>query len=735
MELKNYFAQDDAGNILSGATCYLYVRGTESLVEGLLDASGLALDNPFVSDQQGLVQFAAPNGLYDLRVVKGSRDNRLRMQCNDVTDESASRALEDRLANSTDPSNGPGMMGFSTPDAYVNAKPHTMANYLANCAYQVEGHMTDEEWADFSTGTGMADHSAAFVKAITAAAANRSIKHVVFGSGNFKFPDGPPIDVPASVSLRGPGMSEGIIKKVSDQFVFNIVTLGLVHNTASLSHFQIQAKNGICNRSVPGSDYVNTANPTRTSHLHDLKLVGTYIATADPKAGSAVVPTRAELEALGVGINSVMQYGVLRERIYFDNFGIALASIGDTLSRTISCWFNNNARHIHDERTAWYGSAFGMGADNVYESNDLLDGRRVGGVTFINSFGGKFRGNYLENLTRGGAASAPESLMQINTSRMRVTSNHINPTLSSTSGRPFYIFSADSAVQPDTGGNITESNYFTPSSIAGGATVSVSAGFNVKCPNALIYRANTDWPAVNTPNVMLSSPSLDKFGAQSMPPDTIGGAMSANTDLWQPNGVGGSFVKTVNSPLVIFLTAENPTLTGKFSLIFDADDNATGNGRLFVTVTDSDGATVLHSANAFAGVLAPGKYYLTLTSAILESRKRLRIECGNFSFAKVYGIRLEPMQFGFATATAINPALIAVGASEAAERTFTIAGAEVGDDVKATFSLDTKGLTIPARISAANTVSYYFHNPAGNPNGAQDLGSGSVYFQLTKRKV
>ena len=86
MELKNYFAQDDAGNILSGADCYLYMRGTENLVAGLLGANGSVLENPFSTDRQGLIQFAAANGLYDLRVVKGARDYRVQIQCNDVTD-------------------------------------------------------------------------------------------------------------------------------------------------------------------------------------------------------------------------------------------------------------------------------------------------------------------------------------------------------------------------------------------------------------------------------------------------------------------------------------------------------------------------------------------------------------------------------------------------------------------------------------------------------------------------
>lgn len=127
MELKNFFAQDDAGNILSAATCYLYVRGTESLVEGLQGANGVALNNPFMSDQQGLVQFAVPNGIYDLRVVKDSRDHRIQVQCNDVTEtaalaENAARAVEEKLK---DPAQGPRMLGTSTPsgaDSTVDAE-------------------------------------------------------------------------------------------------------------------------------------------------------------------------------------------------------------------------------------------------------------------------------------------------------------------------------------------------------------------------------------------------------------------------------------------------------------------------------------------------------------------------------------------------------------------------------------------------------------------------------------
>jgi hypothetical protein len=97
LELKNFFVQDDQGNKLPGAICYLYVRGTESLAAGLQKANGMGLLNPFNADQDGLVQLAAANGLYDLRVVKDGRDNRIQVQFNDVTDDLATaQAAADR---------------------------------------------------------------------------------------------------------------------------------------------------------------------------------------------------------------------------------------------------------------------------------------------------------------------------------------------------------------------------------------------------------------------------------------------------------------------------------------------------------------------------------------------------------------------------------------------------------------------------------------------------------------
>lgn len=89
MELKNFFAQDDEGNKLPGALCYVYRRGTENEATGMCKANGVALVNPITADENGLIQFAAPNGLYDVRVVTSRRDYRMPMQFNDVSEDVA----------------------------------------------------------------------------------------------------------------------------------------------------------------------------------------------------------------------------------------------------------------------------------------------------------------------------------------------------------------------------------------------------------------------------------------------------------------------------------------------------------------------------------------------------------------------------------------------------------------------------------------------------------------------
>ncbi|MCY1391970.1 Right handed beta helix region [compost metagenome] len=158
MELKNYFAQDDKGNILAGATCYLYLPGTSTPASDLQDAAGAALSNPFNAGDNGLVQFAAPNGRYDLRVVKGARDYRVRVQCNDV----AGNVLVNELAAP----GGADMTGYD--DRYAPAYLKTVSDLLTAERVSVMRFIPREKHAALYDGTSSDDFTSNLTQALAA---------------------------------------------------------------------------------------------------------------------------------------------------------------------------------------------------------------------------------------------------------------------------------------------------------------------------------------------------------------------------------------------------------------------------------------------------------------------------------------------------------------------------------------------------------------------------------------
>jgi hypothetical protein len=76
-----------------------------------------------------------------------------------------------------------------------------------------------------------------------------------------------------------------------------------------------------------------------------------------------------------------------------------------------------------------------------------------------------------------------------------------------------------------------------------------------------------------------------------------------------------------------------------------------------------------------------------------------------------------------------NPPSLASGAV-ATIQTATVTGAALGDFVKASFSKDLQGVRVYAWVSAADTVSYQFHNPTA---GAIDLASGTVRLRVERQ--
>lgn len=100
MELKTYFAQDAAGNIISSAIVNVFLQGTTTLATGLTRADGTPLENPFAADGAGRIQFRAPDGYYDVQVSAGSGTiQTLTIQC---VDYSGAKADADRAEAAAD---------------------------------------------------------------------------------------------------------------------------------------------------------------------------------------------------------------------------------------------------------------------------------------------------------------------------------------------------------------------------------------------------------------------------------------------------------------------------------------------------------------------------------------------------------------------------------------------------------------------------------------------------------
>lgn len=105
MELKTYFAQDAAGNLVPGATVTIFLQGTTTHATGLTKADGTALSNPFTADSAGRIQFRAPDGYYDMRVNVGTGGSQtVTIQCVDYSGAKADADRAESAANRADAS-------------------------------------------------------------------------------------------------------------------------------------------------------------------------------------------------------------------------------------------------------------------------------------------------------------------------------------------------------------------------------------------------------------------------------------------------------------------------------------------------------------------------------------------------------------------------------------------------------------------------------------------------------
>lgn len=166
MELKTYFAQDAAGNIISSAIVNVFLQGTTTLATGLTRADGTPLENPFAADGAGRIQFRAPDGYYDVQVSAGPGIiQTLTIQC---VDYSGAKADADRAGAAADRAD------FSAEQAQnsLNSIIGINANFEQN---------SREQWRRSLADAGLTLVSGSFEEGAEANSSTDAVWHIAGG--------------------------------------------------------------------------------------------------------------------------------------------------------------------------------------------------------------------------------------------------------------------------------------------------------------------------------------------------------------------------------------------------------------------------------------------------------------------------------------------------------------------------------------------------------------------------
>lgn len=194
MELKTYFAQDAAGNIISSAIVNVFLQGTTTLATGLTRADGTPLENPFAADGAGRIQFRAPDGYYDVQVSAGPGIiQTLTIQC---VDYSGAKADADRAEAAAD------LADVSAEQAQnaLNSITGINTNFERN---------SREQWRRSLAEAGLKLVSGSFEEGATANSSTDAVWHIAGGqcyAWDGAFPKTVPAgSTPASTGGEGAG--------------------------------------------------------------------------------------------------------------------------------------------------------------------------------------------------------------------------------------------------------------------------------------------------------------------------------------------------------------------------------------------------------------------------------------------------------------------------------------------------------------------------------------------------
>lgn len=177
MELKTYFAQDAAGNIISSAIVNVFLQGTTTLATGLTRADGTPLENPFAADGAGRIQFRAPDGYYDVQVSAGPGIiQTLTIQC---VDYSEAKADADRAEADADRAEADADRAEAAADrADVSAE---QAQNALNSITEINTNFEQnsrEQWSRSLAEAGLTLVSGSFEEGATANSSTDAVWHI-----------------------------------------------------------------------------------------------------------------------------------------------------------------------------------------------------------------------------------------------------------------------------------------------------------------------------------------------------------------------------------------------------------------------------------------------------------------------------------------------------------------------------------------------------------------------------
>lgn len=194
MELKNFFAQDLEGNFIPTPTVHLYEPGTTTHVSGLQDKDGLALANPFAGSATGQIQFAAPDGDYDLRVTGAGRDFTMRVRFIDSV--AASAAI---LRSDLDDPDGSSIVGFEP--AGSGAVARTVQDKLREIVSVTDYGAVPGGAVDSTAAFNLAVQSGARLVVVPAQTFLINPRHMLYNDGAYSQTTRVGVSIPSGVTL------------------------------------------------------------------------------------------------------------------------------------------------------------------------------------------------------------------------------------------------------------------------------------------------------------------------------------------------------------------------------------------------------------------------------------------------------------------------------------------------------------------------------------------------------